>query len=73
MLQPDVHYMPTTVDELPTAVRRCLADDAMCQRIAAQALDLSACELSLEAQAAYLGKLLLLLQQATPPLAHARS
>lgn len=78
MLQADVHYMPVTVDELPGAVERCLDDDALCESIAAQAMDLSKCELSLEAQVAYLARVLLLLQQQqasaqTPPLAHARS
>ena len=72
-----MHYMPVTVDELPNAVQRCLDDDALCKDIAARAMDLSKCELSLDAQAAYLAKVLLLLQEQqaprTPPAVHARS
>lgn len=63
LLKPFVHYMPVSMEYLPTAVSHCLKNDRECRKIAAKGLSLALCELSIEAQTRYMGHVLHLVQE----------
>lgn len=58
-----MHYMPVTMEYLPTAVNYCLKNDRECRKIAVKGLSLALCELSIETQTRYMGHVLHLVQE----------
>lgn len=63
LLKPFVHYMPVSMEYLPTAVNFCLKNDRDCRKIAAKGLSLAMCELSMETQGRYMAHVLHLVQE----------
>lgn len=53
-----MHFVPIKLKDLGRAVQYCIDHDSECQAIAAQAVDIAECEMSVVSQAVYVAKVL---------------